>query len=107
MVRSLKRIFDLEGYKSVTETSGAEAVKRIRDEPFDVVVTDVRMPGMSGIETLRKAREIRSDLPIILITGDAGSPPASEDPLVDILIKPFDPEQLCAIIESRIARSES
>ncbi len=63
------RAFARAGYRCITTQSGAEALGRIANEAIDVVITDLSMPGMSGVEFMRRVRERDADLPILVVTG--------------------------------------
>ncbi len=63
---------ELEGFEVAEAAGGAPALDLVRARTFDVVVTDVRMPGVDGLELLRRIRPLRHDLPVILITAFAG-----------------------------------
>ena len=54
-----------------TADNGASALELVQEHSFDVVVMDVRMPGMDGLATLRRMKEIKPSLPVILLTGHA------------------------------------
>jgi DNA-binding response OmpR family regulator len=78
-------------------TSGAEALEKVRDNKFDVVVLDVMMPGMSGIETLRRIKAIDPALPVIILTGHANSQAMIEGMdcgAFDYLLKPVGTDEL-------------
>ncbi len=60
-----------QGLKTVTADSGERALEVLRDQPIDMMVSDVRMPGISGLETLRLARKDHATLPILLVTAYA------------------------------------
>lgn len=73
------------------------------------VITDVRMPGMSGLDLLRKLRELKIDVPVIVITGHGDVPLAVEAMKVgamDFLEKPFDDEVLLASVKSALKRQD-
>lgn len=63
------RAFARVGYRCITASSGGEALARIASEAVDVVITDLAMPGMSGLEFMRRVRERDADLPILVVTG--------------------------------------
>jgi DNA-binding NtrC family response regulator len=96
VVDSLERI---EGCEVVEEADPLLALDRVQAEPFDLLITDIRMPGMSGVELLRAAREHDPQLPVLLITGYPTVETAVEAlrlGAVDYLTKPFLPEDLLA-----------
>lgn len=62
-------ILEMQGYRAVCASSGAEALKKFDQEDFDLLVTDFRMNGMNGVELARKVHERNPDLPVILVTG--------------------------------------
>ncbi|RKY00626.1 hypothetical protein DRP77_11170 [Candidatus Poribacteria bacterium] len=67
----LKKILKREGYEVETAASADEALRIFEEKPVDLMITDIRMPRMSGRELLRRAKEIDPDVPIILITAYA------------------------------------
>jgi DNA-binding response OmpR family regulator len=70
-VAALRQILTQRGYEVVTTTSGEEAVVLLADQPFDLAILDVTMPGMSGYELCRQIRkgERTKDLPVIFLTA--------------------------------------
>src|ERR1700722_11753951 len=90
-----------QGFKTVAVDSGERALEKLRSEPFDMMVSDVRMPGISGLETLRLARKEHAHLPILLVTAFADirdAVDAIRDGAVDYLSKPIDLDQLLAAV---------
>lgn len=75
------------GYQVVAAASGPEAIERARQQPFDVVFLDIKMPGMNGVETFAALKQIAPRASYIMITGYAGSD------LVDQSLR--DGAQLC------------
>ena len=69
LIAALVERFELRGIEAVGVTTGKEAVKLIEDNGFNVVVLDVKMPGIDGFEIMRQMKLIKEDLPVILITG--------------------------------------
>jgi two-component system NtrC family response regulator len=70
-------ILEMQGYGAVSAYDGADALRKLEQDDFDVVVTDYRMEGMNGLELARKIHEKQPEMPVILVTGygpvDAGS----------------------------------
>jgi two-component system nitrogen regulation response regulator GlnG len=102
---SFRRIFDSPELELVTASSGEEALKLApRVEP-NLVVMDVRMGGMNGLETLRKIRELDAKLPVIMMTAYGTTQTAIEAMKLgayDYLLKPFDVPKLKEIIFSAL-----
>ncbi|HEY5541934.1 MAG TPA: response regulator, partial [Candidatus Binatia bacterium] len=65
----LGKLYEAEGYSVVKAATGEEAKERLREQKFAIVVSDVQMPKMDGIELTRHIRDRYSDTDIILITG--------------------------------------
>lgn len=85
------------GLKIDTATSGEEAVKRAKDKDFDAIVLDLVMPGLGGIETLRRLKSENPDLQIIILTGHATVEKGIEvmkEGAIDLLEKPVDINKL-------------
>ena len=90
-----------------TYPSAAAFLEAIPTADLSCVITDVRMPGMSGIDLLKRLREIKIDVPVIVITGHGDVPLAVEAMKVgaiDFLEKPFDDEVLLASVRAAIER---
>jgi len=67
--KTLSEILSFEGYKIDEAADGEEGLKRFGEKSFDLVLCDIKMPKIDGIEFLEKAREINADIPIIMISG--------------------------------------
>jgi DNA-binding NtrC family response regulator len=90
-----------QGFETVVVTSGDRALTALRAEPFDMMISDVRMPGISGLETLRQARQEHKVLPVLLVTAYADireAVNAMRDGAVNYLPKPIDLDELLAIV---------
>jgi len=101
--RALSRM----GYEAQGASSGEEALALLKTGAFDVLVTDVAMPGMNGIELLRQAREILPELVVVVITG-VGSIDLAIKALrggaQDFLPKPFTPLELKSAVDRALAQ---
>ena len=60
-----------EGFQVRSALRGDEAIEIFKSEPFDLVITDIRMPGMDGLEVMRQTKQIDEDMEIIILTGYA------------------------------------
>ncbi|MBU2581808.1 MAG: response regulator [Alphaproteobacteria bacterium] len=98
----LERALIRAGYDVVSYNNGADALERLKEEPFSLLLTDIVMPRMDGIELARRASEIDPDLKIMFITGFAAVTlnNASEAPSeARVLSKPFHLKDLVAEVE--------
>jgi two-component system, LuxR family, response regulator FixJ len=89
--------------------SAAAFLEALPETPSGCVITDVRMPGMSGIELLRRLKELKSSMPVIVITGHGDVPLAVEAMKIgaaDFLEKPFDDEVLLASVQSALSQRD-
>ncbi len=88
----LKRLYVQSGYTAVTELSAEAAIERVCREDIDLVVADVGLPGLSGLELTQQMREISPDVPVIVITGHADIHTAVDLLKLgasDYIVKPF------------------
>jgi DNA-binding response OmpR family regulator len=97
----LQDFLSMIGYHVEEAASGREALKLLKSASYDLMVLDIRMPGMSGIEVMQHTRKIYPDLPIIVLTAHASvesAIAAVKSEAVDYMLKPFDAEDLAAAI---------
>ncbi|RWU02987.1 response regulator [Pseudodesulfovibrio sp. S3] len=91
------RRFERRNAEITIASSGQEAIDKIRDAEFDVVILDVMMPEMNGIETLRRIKAIAPDLPVIILTGHADSKTLIQGMdfgAFDFMLKPVGTDEL-------------
>ena len=97
-----------EGFDVVTTTTGADAVRQLKERPADLVLLDMRMPGVSGLDVLRSVREVNPRASVVLMTGYGTIDSAVEAVKLgarDYLTKPFDLPRLRQLLAS--VRDES
>lgn len=99
--------FSLEGFDVITAESGEEGLGLFKDHFFDLVLLDIKLPKMDGIETLRRIKEISTDTEVIMITG-FGDIKSAVDCIklgaVDYVTKPFKLDELLALAGQAIKR---
>ncbi len=93
--KSFDRVLTAKGYAVITVASGEEALDRLAREDYDVVYTDIKMPGLDGMEVARRVRASRPWLPVVIITGYGTQAHESEARTLGVeafLHKPLSPE---------------
>jgi CheY-like chemotaxis protein len=102
---TLSQVLETLGAEIDTAANGEEALTKLKGREFSLILLDIRMPGMDGMEILRRVREIRPDIRVIMITAYGTIESAVEAMklgAVDFLQKPFDPEEIRELV-SRVA----
>jgi len=105
----LTLVFEGDGHNIRTAMNGRDALEQLQAAPADVIITDVRMPDMDGIELLRAAREFLPDIGVVLMTAFATVDTAREAFKLgadDFIQKPFDVEELKIIVKKAFERQE-
>lgn len=103
--KSCSRILTPHGFQVKTTASPKEALKMLESSAYDVLITDMKMPEMDGIELIRQARKTSPDTNIILITGYPSQESLREAlslRIVDYLPKPFSPSLLLEVTENAV-----
>lgn len=103
--KGLIRILSAQGYEVEAVSNGRAALDRLQQKQFKLLVTDLKMPGMSGLDVLKAIRNCQPELPVVLITGYAAIENAVEaikNGATDYLAKPFTNEELIDKIKNAI-----
>lgn len=106
---SLKHWFEDEGYSVETAEDATKALKMYEKGKYDLLLLDMKMPGMSGIELLAKIKEIDKDVIVILITAFASVPTAIQALKIgayDYVTKPVDPDELNNLVKNALEKKE-
>ncbi|MBI2014858.1 MAG: sigma-54-dependent Fis family transcriptional regulator [Candidatus Rokubacteria bacterium] len=106
---SLERTLTREGYRLLLASDGNAALERLRGGGIDLVLTDLKMPGLTGIEVLRAAKAIAPDVDVILLTAFGTveeAVRAMKDGAYDFLTKPFQRPQVLKLIRQALERRE-
>jgi CheY-like chemotaxis protein len=110
----MRELLQRRGYSVRDVGSGEAALELIEHESFDVILTDIHMPGMDGIETARHLRQREAELgrgrtPIIALTADTvetGKHACQDAGMDGFLTKPVDPAELDAMLKALFAKDE-
>ena len=106
IVVTLRRVLSEDGHEVSVETRGDSGLTRARQDAFDAVLTDMKLPGLSGLELVRALHETHPRLPIILITAHGTTDTAIEATKAgayDYLLKPFEIPELLELVEKAVA----
>ena len=102
----LRILLEKEGFTAVTAANGEIAMDILNEQSFDLLISDIRMPGMGGLALLEKTREMGSHLPVILITAFASPEDAvlaMKHGAYDYITKPFKVDEIKKIVRAAIA----
>ena len=103
----LRDVLTETGYHVETTSSGEEAVEKVKQGNFSIVISDLKMPGMSGIEVLRKVKAVDSNTCVIMITAYPSIESVTEamhEGAYDYIIKPFNIEEINLVLRRAVER---
>jgi two-component system nitrogen regulation response regulator NtrX len=106
--KTLSEILSYEGYKIDEAGDGEEGIRKFRDKEYDVILCDIKMPKMDGIEFLEKAKELNPDIPVIMISGHGTIETAVEavkKGAYDYISKPPDLNRLLITIRNAMDKT--
>jgi two-component system response regulator HydG len=106
-LRNLQHVMEKEGYQVTATQSGAAAVARLETQGFDVVLTDLRMEGVDGMDVLKKSRELQPDAEVIFITGYATAESAVQalkHGAFYYIAKPFRLDEVRKVVAEALAK---
>src|SRR5215467_12215310 len=105
---TLQRIFREDGYEVAVEDKGDQGLARAAEDSFNVVITDLRLPGLDGLELVRQLHAAKPRLPIILITAFGTTETAIEATKLgayDYVLKPFHVPDLLSLVRKAVGSS--
>jgi two-component system response regulator MprA len=105
----LRRILSYEGYSVAIAASGSEALTRTLERPPDLIVLDIMLPGLDGLEVAQRLRAAGDNVPILILTARDAVPDrvkGLETGADDYLVKPFAPEELVARVKALLRRNQ-
>ena len=106
---TLREILEFEGYQVEEAENGRQAIEKVKSEPIDLMILDIKMKGMDGIEVLEKSKEIKTELPIIMISGHGTIKIAVEATKIgafDFIEKPPDLNRLLISVRNALSQNE-
>ncbi len=106
--KSFNRVLGEKGYDVATALNGEEALKKVGTDGYDLVFTDIKMPGMDGVEVARRIKEMNPWLPVVIVTGYGSlenEARAQEAGVSGFLRKPLSPEVIEWVTQKTIKES--
>jgi DNA-binding response OmpR family regulator len=103
--RSLSRLLEMDGHEIIAAANGREALRLLSGQSFDLVITDVVMPELDGVELMEALRQASREIPVILITGHPtadSSIKAVRFGAVDYLTKPFSKREISLAVDQAL-----
>jgi DNA-binding NtrC family response regulator len=107
VIRSCLRILDGDDFQVEAVQDGREALRKIEENPYDVMILDIMMPNMDGLEVLRRVKETHPNLDVIMITGLSQIDTAVQAMKLgafDYISKPFEPDELKLVVQRALER---
>lgn len=98
-----------KGFEVITTNNGNEAIEKLEEQSFDILFLDENMPGMSGIETLSKVKNLQPNLPVVMITKSEEETimeDAIGSNIADYLIKPVNPNQILLTVKKNLDKKK-
>src|SRR4051812_14568141 len=99
--QSLAANLELEGYEVIEASNGYDAIELVERMPFDLVITDVRMPGINGVDAFREMRKLRPDIGVLVMTAFTLEKLVDEalgEGVYTVVTKPFAMDQLIGLV---------
>jgi DNA-binding NtrC family response regulator len=111
LTQAMRRLLSAEGYRAEVAASGELALEAIKELPFDIILLDINMPGMNGLEAFKKLRKVSPKSKVIMITGygktlKALVEEARELGVHSIIDKPFKINQITDAIQEIIPHAD-
>lgn len=109
LLRAHMLFLEKKGYEVVTVSNGTDAIDQCRQKTFDLILLDEMMPGLSGLETLQKIKEISPATPVVMVTKSEEEDIMNQaigSKIADYLIKPVNPNQILLSLKKNIHRRE-
>ena len=109
LLRAHLLFLEKKGYEVTTVTNGTDAIEECQKTTFDLVLLDEMMPGLSGLETLQRIKEIAPQVPVVMVTKSEEEDIMNQaigQQIADYLIKPVNPNQILLTLKKNIHRKE-
>jgi len=109
VIKSYLRILGGGDYQVEAAHGGREALRKVEENPYELIILDIMMPDMGGLEVLRRVKETHPNLDVIMVTGLAENDTVVEAKKLgacDYISKPFEPDELRLIVQRTLGRGQ-
>lgn len=109
MLKPYTIFLEKKGYSVMTVSNGSDAIERCQKQTFDLIILDEMMPGLTGLETLQRVKDIQPQTPVVMVTKSEEEnimEQAIGSKIADYLIKPVNPAQILLTLKKNIHRKE-
>jgi DNA-binding NtrC family response regulator len=108
LASALKKVLEAESYRVVASSRGDQGLELARQETWDLIISDLRLPGLSGMDLIAQLHAVQPRVPIIVMTAHGTTETAIEATKLgafEYLVKPFEPDELLDMISSGVSRA--
>lgn len=108
VIQTVKNLLSRQRYETTTCTSGQEALELVASKDFDLILCDIRMPGINGVETVKQIKALlkerdRANIPMFFFTGYADDDSyAKAQTIGEVLLKPYDIHELLNLVQKHL-----
>jgi len=109
VLRAISKLLSIKGFSVKEARNGEEAIRFLHNESFDLIISDIRMAGIDGIQVVERLRAMGKDTPVILVTGYASENAPVEAYRLGVsgyVLKPFDAADLLAKVSKSLSKSK-
>src|SRR3990167_1595713 len=109
VIKSCMRILEDGDYQIDSAHDGREALRKVEDSPYDIMIVDIMMPNIGGLEVLRRVKEAYPNVDVIMITGLSQIDTAVQAMKLgafDYISKPFEPDELKLVVQRALERRQ-
>ena len=110
VLKSLEKLLTKEGHVATCASSGKQALEWVEKKEFDLIVVDIRMPDLDGVDTVKKIREVTAsknqrDIPVVFLTGYSDMVAIDRAKQYgEVILKPFNLEEFLSHVKQEIAK---
>lgn len=109
LAENLGDLLEFEGYNVILTSTGEEALEKLAESVPDIILLDIQLPGISGIDVLRKAKSKHPELPVVMVSASSQKGTSEQVGQLGaeaMVLKPYDQDELLELVAKLTRRSE-